>query len=187
MPSRRAFLLSVGAVALPATAKTRRVEVGVCGAIDDFAKAVQYGFDYFEGAAAGIAALNDRAFAGFREHVLASRLRCKRFNSFIRTLQVVGPNANPDAVSSYVSSTLDRCRQLGASIVVWGSASSRNVPEGYSREKAWQQIKDFLRSAGDIARSKNVLLAIEPLRRQESNIINSGAEALRLVHDVQSS
>jgi sugar phosphate isomerase/epimerase len=41
-----------------------------------------------------------------------------------------------------------------------------------------------LRSAGDIARSKNVLLAIEPLRRQESNIINSGAEALRLVHDV---
>jgi D-psicose/D-tagatose/L-ribulose 3-epimerase len=78
---------------------------------------------------------------------------------------------------SYVDSTLDRCRQLGADIVVWGSAGSRNVPEGYSRE--------FLRTAGGIARSKNIVLAIEPLRRQESNIINSGVEALRLVREVQ--
>ncbi len=184
MPSRRAFLLSLGAAALPAPAKTKRVEVGVCGSIDDFAKAAQHGFDYFEPAAAAIAALNDRAFADFRERVLASRIRCKSFNSFIRTLRVVGPDVSQDALTSYVGSTLDRCRQLGASIVVWGSASSRNVPEGYSREQAWQEIKSFLQRAGGIARSKNIVIAIEPLRKQESNIINSGAEALRLVHEV---
>jgi len=184
MLSRRAFLYSAAAAALPALAKTKRVEVGVCGPVDDFAKADQYGFDYFEPAAAGVAALNDKAFADFRERVLKSRIRCKRFNSFIRTLQVVGPNVNQDALTSYLSSTLDRCRQLGAGIVVWGSASSRNVPEGYSREKAWQQIVDFLQSAGGIARSNNIVLAIEPLRKQESNIINNGAEALRLVNQV---
>ncbi len=184
MLSRRAFLCSASAAALPAPAKTKRVQVGVCGSMDDFAKAVQYGFDYFEGAAAAIAALNDQAFADFRERVLRSRLRCKRFNSFIRSLKVVGPDVNQAALMSYVDSTLDRCRQLGADIVVWGSASSRNVPEGYFREKAWRQINDFLRTAGGIARSKNIVLAIEPLRRQESNIINSGAEALRLVREV---
>jgi sugar phosphate isomerase/epimerase len=182
--SRRAFLLSLGAAALPAPAKAKQVEVGVCGSIDDFAKASQYGFDYFEPSAAAVAALNDQDFASFRESVLASNLRCKSFNSFIRTLKVVGPDVNQDALTSYIDSTLDRCRLLGASIVVWGSASSRNVPEGYSREQAWQQIKTFLRRAGDIARSKNIVLAIEPQRKQESNIINSGAEALRLVHEV---
>jgi D-psicose/D-tagatose/L-ribulose 3-epimerase len=184
MLSRRAFLLSLGAAALPAQAPAKPVEIGVCGSIDDFDKAGRYGFDYFEPAAAAIASLNDQAFANFRERVLASSLRCKSFNSFIRTLKVVGPDVNHDALTSYVGSTLDRCRLLGASIVVWGSASSRNVPEGYSREQAWQQIKTFLLRAGDIARSKNIVIAIEPLRRQESNIINSGAEALRLVHEV---
>ena len=183
MLSRRALFVTVAAALAPA-AETKRVEIGVCGPIDDFAKAVQYGFDYFEPGAAQLATLTDQAFADFRNRVLASRLRCKCFNSFIRTLKVVGPDVNMDALASYVDSTLDRCRQLGAEIVVWGSASSRNVPDNYPREKAWDQIKDFLRHAGDIARSKNIVLAIEPLRRQESNIINSGAEALRLVNEV---
>jgi len=182
--SRRAMLLSLGAAALPALARSGNVEVGVCGSIDDFTKADQWGFDYFEPAAAAIAALNDQEFADFRRRVMASRLRCTSFNSLIRTLQVVGPGAHPDAVAAYLNSTLDRCRQLGARIVVWGSASSRNVPEGFSRDQAWRQITSFLQRAGDIARSKEIVVAIEPLRRQESNIINSGAEALRLVDEV---
>ncbi len=185
MPTRRAFLVSTGALALPLRAKTEPVEVGVCGALEDFPKAVQYGFDYFEPAAAAIAALNEQAFAAFRDRVLASALRCKCFNSFIRTLKVVGPEVDQTALKSYVDSTLDRCRQVGASIVVWGSASSRNVPDGFPRERAWDQIVNFLQRAGDIARLKNIVLAIEPLRKEESNIINSGAEALRLVRQVE--
>jgi D-psicose/D-tagatose/L-ribulose 3-epimerase len=83
-----------------------------------------------------------------------------------------------------MNSSLDRCRELGASIIVWGSAGSRNVPDGYSRDQAWEQIKTFLKHAGDIAGPRNLIIAIEPLRKQESNIINTGAEALRLVHEV---
>src|SRR6516162_1189105 len=96
--SRRAMLLSMGAAALPGTAKAGNVEVGVCGSIDDFTKADQMGFDYYEPSAAAIAALSDQAFADFRTRVLASRLRCPSFNSLIRTLQVVGTVGNPDAV-----------------------------------------------------------------------------------------
>ena len=184
MLSRRALLLSLGAAALPAPARTGEVEVGVCGSIDDFAKAEQFGFDYFEPAAAAVAALSEPAFADFQARVSKSRIRCECFNSFIRTLRVVGPAVNRDALTAYMNSALDRCRALGGSIVVWGSASSRNVPEGYSRDQAWQQIKAFLGMAGDLAKSRQIAIAIEPLRKQESNIINSGAEALRLVREV---
>jgi sugar phosphate isomerase/epimerase len=97
---------------------------------------------------------------------------------------VVGPAVNRDALSAYMNSALDRCRALGGAIVVWGSAGSRNVPEGYSRDQAWQQIKAFLAMAGDLAKSRRIAIAIEPLRKQESNIVNSGAEALRLVREV---
>jgi D-psicose/D-tagatose/L-ribulose 3-epimerase len=182
--SRRSAIGMLSGAALTAFAKVRGIELGVCGPPADFPKAGQFGFDYYEPGAAAIATLSDAAFASLKETVLASNLRCRSFNSLIRTMKVVGPDVSLDAVSAYLDSTLDRCRQLGARVAVWGSASSREVPAGYSREEAWKQIKTFLARAGDIARSKQVVIGIEPLRKQESNILNTGAEALRLVRDV---
>jgi D-psicose/D-tagatose/L-ribulose 3-epimerase len=175
------MLFSLGAAAF---AKVGRVQLGVCGSPDAFAKAQQWGFDYYEPPAAAIAAMGNPAFASFREQVLASPLRCLSFNSLIRTLKVVGTNVSLDEVSTYLDSTLDRCRQLGGRVAVWGSASSREVPAGFSRDAAWRQIKAFLTRAGDIAKAKQMVIAIEPLRKQESNIINTAAEALRLVREV---
>jgi sugar phosphate isomerase/epimerase len=96
----------------------------------------------------------------------------------------VGPNVDATALKEYVTRNLDRCRELGSGIVVWGSAGSRNVPEGFSRAEAWNQIKSFLHEAGDMARSRKVIIAIEPLTKSESNIINTGDEAFQLVREV---
>jgi sugar phosphate isomerase/epimerase len=178
------LLAGLGAAALPLRAKVGQVEIGVCGSVDDFEKAEQFGFDYYEPGVAAIAALSDSAFADFAKRVAKSRLRCECLNSFIRTLVVVGPSVDRDALTAYVNMALDRCRALGATVVVWGSAGSRNVPEGFPRERAWEQIVSFLRMAGPMARARNIVLAIEPLRKQESNIINNGAEAFRLVREV---
>jgi sugar phosphate isomerase/epimerase len=187
--NRRSFLkATVGAsvlAAAPVVSKAEAVEIGVCAGTEDLGKAERWGFDYLEPAAAAIAALSATEFERVRQQVLASRLRCRSFNSLIRTMQVVGPEANLDAVSIYLNAALDRCRQLGARVVVWGSASSRNIPDGHSREQAWQEIKRFLQRAGDIAKSHELVIGIEPLRKQESNIINAGAEALRLVDEVK--
>jgi len=51
--------------------------------------------------------------------------------------------------------------------------------------RAWQQITTFLKRAGEIARAKDIVIGIEPLRKQESNIIiNSGRRRCDLVHEV---
>ena len=184
MLSRRELLAGLGAAVLPLAAKVGQVEIGVCGSIDDFEKAEQFGFDYYEPGAAAVAALSDQAFADFAKRVSKSRIRCECFNSFIRTLVVVGPKVDNDALTAYVNTALDRCRALGASIIVWGSAGSRNVPDGFPRERAWQQMVEFLRRAGPMAQARNIVIAIEPLRKQESNILNTGAEAFRLVREV---
>lgn len=183
--SRRSFLTSLGAAALaaPALARTGSVEVGVCAKSADLENAIHYGFDYLEPSVAEISEMDETKFAAFKARVLASPIRCECFNSFIRTLRVVGDKVDHAALQDYLESSLERCRQLGGSIVVWGSAGSRNVPPGYSRTRAWQQMKDFLRQAGKVAKSKGIVIAIEPLRKKESNIINTGAEALRLVRE----
>lgn len=183
---RRNFLFSLGAAALagPVWANISGVKIGVCRPSRYLNDAVQFGFDYLEPAAAEIAEMDEPAFQAFKSAVLASSIRCESLNSFIRKLRVVGDDVHEAELQRYVESTLDRCRQLGASVVVWGSASSRNVESGYSRDRAWAQIQSFLRMAGGIAQSKGIVVAIEPLRHQESNILNTGAESLRMVREL---
>lgn len=161
-----------------------QVQIGVCASPHDLAKAQRYGFDYLEPGAATVAGMSAADFQAFKANVAASRLRCTSFNSFVRKLKVVGENVNLDEVRGYLNLCLRRCREVGGQIIVWGSAGSRNVPEGFSRERAWDQIKAFLRLAGDAAKPLGQTIAIEPLRHQESNIINTAAEALRLVDEV---
>src|ERR1041385_9492238 len=171
MVTRRTFLASAAATLVcPATwGRTRQVKVGVC--IRDLAGATKHGFDYIEPAAAEIAGMSEDQFREFSDTVLASPIRCRAFNSFIRRpdLKVVGPEVPTSALKDYLEMCLPRCRRLGASVVVWGSAGSRNVPEGFSRDRAKDQIAEFLKMAGDVAKRSNIVIAIEPLRRQESN------------------
>ncbi len=184
MLTRRVLLAGLGAAAVRLPAKVGQVEIGVCGSADDFEKAEQFGFDYYEPSAAAIAVMSDQAFADFASRVAKARIRCECFNGLIRTLSVVGENVDNAAITAYLNSSLDRCRTLGASIVVWGSASSRNVPDGFPRERAWQQMVSFLHMAAPMAQKRGIVIAIEPLRRQESNILNSGAEVYRLMREV---
>ena len=186
--TRRAFLMAAGAagIALPALTSVEGIKIGVCAPTSELDQVVSYGFDYIEPAAASVSEMSEASFQAFKAKLMASPIRCECYNSFIRRkdLRVVGDDVDWNALKDYLDPTLARCRELGGSIVVWGSAGSRNVPPDYSREKAWSQIKDFLGQAGEIARRHQMIIAIEPLRHQESNIINTGAEALRLVHEV---
>jgi sugar phosphate isomerase/epimerase len=187
MVTRRTFLagLAVAPFCLTATTIAEKIQVGVC--TSDSAGAAKYGFDYIEPSAATIAAMSDDEFRDYAAEVLASSIRCEAFNGLIRRadLKVVGDDASLSALKDYLEPCLARCRRLGASVVVWGSAGSRNVPESFSRERAWRQIATFLRMAGDIARHHDLTIAIEPLRHQESNILNTGAEALKMVRAVK--
>jgi D-psicose/D-tagatose/L-ribulose 3-epimerase len=187
MVTRRTFLTGVAAAAWcpPAWSRAGAVKVGVC--TPDISGAAKYGFDYIEPAAAEIAAMSEDQFREYANTVLASPIRCYAFNSFIRRpdLKVVGHEVSISALRDYLQVCVPRCRRLRASIVVWGSASSRNVPEGFLRQRAWDQIADFLHMAGEVACRHDIVVAIEPLRRQESNILNSGAETLEMVSTVK--
>ena len=67
-------------------------------------------------------------------------------------------------------------------IIVFGSAGARMVPEGFSQAKAFEQYVDLLRQFGPLAEEQGVTLVVEPLNRGECNLVNTileGAEAVR--------
>ncbi len=180
---RRTFLATLGTVAASSStqAKVGNIEFGGCASADHFDTAARLGFDYFEMEVTEISQMDDARFAAVKAQVLASPIRCRAFRSLIRKYQVVGENANAQKadVKAYLEHNLDRCRQLGGRVVVWGSSQSRNVPDGFSRDTAWRQIQEFLHVLGDIAARNDLMIGIEPLRKQECNIINTAAEAMK--------
>ena len=85
---------------------------------------------------------------------------------------------------AYAAGCLARLKRLGVKVVVFGSGGARRVPDGYSREDAFAQLTDFCRRIAPLARDNGITIAIEPLRRQETNIINTAHEGIALVKAV---
>jgi len=103
------------------------------------------------------------------------------------------PEANP--ISSDVrvrSAALDHLKQrvddaysLGANMLVGGIYQAHKYFSGAAPTQAeWQWSRDFLRAGGDYAKSAGVHLGLEFLNRFEAYLINTSAEAKRMIDDV---
>jgi D-psicose/D-tagatose/L-ribulose 3-epimerase len=151
--------------------------------IADLDRLERWGYDYCEPSVARVMALGDAEFEAARRKAAGGRIHVEAMNSFIPAeMKIVGPDVDRARVEAYVAAALERADRLGARVVVFGSGGARRVPDGFPRDDAWRQLKEFLRAAGDqIARRKRgMVIGIEALRKAESNIVNTSAEAYRL-------
>jgi D-psicose/D-tagatose/L-ribulose 3-epimerase len=149
----------------------------------DIGKLAAWGFDYAEPAAVKVMALSEAAFKAAIERARDCDIHVEAMCTLLPAdLKVVGPAVDLARLRSYLQKVLARAEALGVRTIMYGSAGSRNVPEGFPRERARAQLQEFLRWTGDeIARNDYAsVIAIEPLRKAESNIVNSVAEALDL-------
>ncbi|HEY4839097.1 MAG TPA: sugar phosphate isomerase/epimerase family protein [Candidatus Acidoferrales bacterium] len=172
-------------LAIPAAQKTRTVRIGYCGGISDIDAVRAAGFDYIELRTAEIANLSDADYNRLVERMKANGFPVPTAYQFILgKMKITGPDINKDEQMAYFREALDRVAKLGARTVVVGSGTARQYPEGFSNEEAFRQLVDFFKRLAPEARGRNIVIAIEPLRRGESNIINSMGEGLQLVEAV---
>ena len=190
MPVRRIANVSVvcllGLLSLAhGPAQAPRVQVGICTPLKGIDAARAAGFDYLELSTTEIAALSDADFDAAAAHIKQAGLPVPATNLFLpATLKVTGPDVNRDEQDRYVRNAFARLSRLGTTIVVFGSGGARRVPDGFARDEAFKQLVEFGRRAAREARSRNITLAVEPLRREETNIINRAAEGLELVNAI---
>jgi sugar phosphate isomerase/epimerase len=161
------------------------VRVGYCTGLKNVDAAKAAGFDYLELSATEIAGLSDADFEAAAAHLKEAGLPTPAANLFLpATLKVTGPGTDPARQMEHVHKALSRLSKLGVEVVVFGSGGARRVPEGFSKEDAFSQLVDFGRRAAREARANGITIAVEPLRRQETNIINTAAEGLDLVNAI---
>jgi D-psicose/D-tagatose/L-ribulose 3-epimerase len=146
------------------------------------------GFDYAEPALSKTLALDPEALASARAKVAATGVHVETMNWFLpgTDIPLTGPNVDAAKIRAYVEKSLALAESFGAKVIVFGSPGARTVPDGFPRERAWAQLKEFLKTCGEVIQSHGygMVIGIEALRKPETNIVNSVAEALKLAREV---
>jgi D-psicose/D-tagatose/L-ribulose 3-epimerase len=100
-----------------------------------------------------------------------------------QNLKVVGPDVDTPALRRYVATALERMGRLGVRVLVVGSGGARAVPEGFDRERALEQFEVLLRGVAAEAAEHGVTVALEPLRPQETNLLNTVSESAAFLRE----
>ena len=129
--------------------------------------------------------MTDEEFQKLAAQVVQLRIPLAATMSFIPgTIKLTGPDVDPAKQMTYVTGVLGRLKRLGVKVVVLGSGGARRVPDGFSKDEAFAQLVDFCRRIAPVARDNGITIVVEPLRKQETNIINTAREGLALVRAV---
>ena len=181
-----AICVLTAAAHAPAAAQMAKVLIGYCVGLKGLDAAKAAGFDYVELGVTEIAALSDAEFDAALEQAKKSGIPTPNANLFLpSTLKLTGAEAAPaDEQMAYVRKAFPRLNRLGVKILCFGSGGARRVPDGFSKEEALAQLVAFGKRIAPEARANGLTIVIEPLRRQETNIINTTAEGLALVKAV---
>jgi D-psicose/D-tagatose/L-ribulose 3-epimerase len=184
-PSYVALTLLVLMAVTRATAQRHPIQVGYCTTLRNVDAARAAGFDYVELSTSEIAALSDADFEQAAARIQQAGIPVPATNLFLpATLKVTGPAIDRDQQMAYVRKAFARLARLGTQIVVFGSGGARQIPDGFPKDQAFQQLVEFGRRIAPEARARGITIAVEPLRHEETNIINSAAEGLSLVNAI---
>lgn len=157
--------------------------VGYC--TDDLERAKAAGFDYAEIGVRHFTALSDEAFAAFLARHRQVGLPTPVGYLFLPTdMKVTGPATDEAREMDYVRRAFARARRLGIETIVFGSGPARRVPEGFPREVAFQQLVSFARRIAPEAARHGIVVSVEAQRKEETNIVNTTAEAITWVDAV---
>jgi sugar phosphate isomerase/epimerase len=162
------------------------MRLGVYTSVDDSAAVKATGWAFVEENVQTFlqGAVPDREWRG-ADRAAAAVLPVPAANRLVPAhLKLTGPEASLDKLRAYITPVLERAGRVGTTTLVFGSGAARTYPAGFDRDAAKRQILDFLRMALPVAQRNGVTLVAEPLNRGECNIMNSVAESMEYVREL---
>lgn len=153
---------------------------GWCRGIEDAELLKEAGYDYIECAITELKLEQENEFRKVLSRYLDSPLPVKSFNLFFPAdLKIIGPDVDWNRIDRYVARLAEALKRIGAEVAVLGSGRARAIPDGWESEKAEEQFVRTLERISDEFSGSGLVLAIEPLNRKETNLVNSVEEASR--------
>jgi sugar phosphate isomerase/epimerase len=161
--------------------------LGICGGPEVAPAARAAGYDYIEINVTSHlkCEAGDEEFAPILKQIQDCGMPCQAANVFVPgRLKITGPEVDFSRLKHYVETVMARAEQVGLHSIVFGSGDARKIPDGFDRRQAYAQLLDFGYMVAPLAERHGVSIAVEPLNCSETNVLNSVAESLRYVKDV---
>jgi len=170
---------------------------GACrSSVEDVTVLRDLGYDFWEAWAPAMFApeKDDGWWRTQREEIAKRPLPLRSCNGFIPgSFRLTGPNADHGPALDFAEKILRRADEIGVETIVFGSGGARNVPGDFTAkerpdvEEGTRQYAAFCRSlVKRVADLKTVKVVVEPLRPNESNIVNYVFQGLAICRDVDS-
>ena len=162
------------------------MKIGVCCTPDteNIEILKKYNFDFAEIALSNLFNASEDDIAKMLEICEASNIYVESSNNFFPGSIKLYNNSDYTEIKSYVHKALSRLSKLGGKVAVLGSGRARNIPEEYDRNLAEKHFIEVVNICGDIAGSYGLDIAIEPLSRKETNLINTVAQGIEFCERV---
>lgn len=146
------------------------------------------GVDYIETSLSGLYQIPQREVNEIAKLLRENNLQLAGFNGLVPwEFRLTGEWVDDQKLRDYLFEVMEKASVFCPEYAVFGSGGPRRVPEGFSKEVAFSQLVQMLKEqVSPIFAQYGVRCAIEPLRYQECNIINTvlEGEALRVAADM---
>ena len=84
----------------------------------------------------------------------------------------------------YFHALIDLCADLNGKVMVIGSPQQRSVQENWDPHQTWEYARETFYQSAVYAEGKDVTLCMEPLSDNQTNFINTPADAVKLIEQV---
>ena len=167
--------------------QTATMEIGLLiGSLDQLEDVAAWGYDYAE-ISPGLLGVDEETGTvkqNVLEQIQGSPVPVAAMCGFLNRSKVVGPNIDNTRVHDYVIRLFDAMQQAGVPVIGYGSGGSRFVPDGFSRDRALEQVNEFLQMCADLGEPRGVQVALEPYNYDDANFINTVPEGVEMVQKV---
>lgn len=178
-----ALLLSL--ITVQAAAPGLRIGGRTIGDAAHIADIKKLGFDFAEISLHKIVPLTDEQFATLRDGIKKLNFPVP-IGAYIISSDVpmVGPEVDPAQQLASARLHLGRAQQLGIKLITF---SGIPVPKGFTRDEAFKQMIDFVRRIAPEANKHGITLAVQPVINDGKALVNTVADALRVVEGARQS
>lgn len=153
--------------------------IGWCAPLEAAPLVRDLGYDFLEPPLAPFGLEDQASLDRAKAAIAQAPLPVAAFNWFYpRDFRLVGDDVDRARIKSYLKRAAELVQHAGAQAVGLGSGWARNVPDGFSRERARDQILESLGWLADAFAGSGAMIGIEAQNRKEANIINRLAEAV---------
>lgn len=158
------------------------LEMGCCCTVENLAALKQMDIPNAELSAGWIAQLDEAEFRKTRSAIESSGVKCMACNGLVSDAVIpLFQDKRFESINAYLKKLMPRLQQIGIQVAVFGSGKYRRAPAGTDTAVIHKRIAELLERMAAIAARYSVTVAVEPLNRQETNVLNTTAEAMEYI------